>query len=192
MTFYGQNREIVISPDKLDKVIRPGMRGYASTQKTLSILCFVGIFVFFFGFGLAAFALVGSGRFHPSVIFLIMAGFITCGVLAGVFASRSAHANAVVHLMDKVEQCEKISIRTLCPQNCSESDTVYLVKRLIDTGNLPNHVLWEDRLVAKRGLEITPEDLGYVTVSQPKKLGKCPNCGANMTENGCEYCGYRA
>ena len=62
------------------------------------------------------------------------------------------------------------------------------IKKLIDTGNLPHHVLWEDKLVARRGLEVSPEELGHPA----PKLGKCPNCGANMTERGCEYCGYRA
>ena len=52
MHFNGQNREIVISPDKLDKIIRPDMREYASSQKILAIVCGVGIFVFFFGFGI--------------------------------------------------------------------------------------------------------------------------------------------
>ena len=187
MNFNGQNREIVISPDKLDKIIRPDMRTFATTQKALSIVFAVMIFVFFFGFGGAAFALAGAGGFQPGLIFLMMAGFIGCGILSGVFGARSAHANAVVHLMDKVEQSEKIPIRTLCPQNCSESDTVYLIKKLIDTGNLPHHVLWEDKLVARWGLEVSPEELGHPA----PKLGKCPNCGANMTERGCEYCGYR-
>lgn len=188
MNFNGQNREIVISPDKLDKIIQPNMRAYASSQKALAIVFGVGIFVFFFGFGIAGFSMGGSGGFNIGSIFAMMAGFIGCGILSGVFGARSAHANAVVHLMDKVEQSEKIPIRTLCPQNCSESDTVYLIKKLIDTGNLPNHVLWEDKLVARRGLEVSPEELGHPA----PKLGKCPNCGANMTERGCEYCGYRA
>ena len=183
-------QELVLNFHKLNKVIRPELRSYRRKQLILLIVFFTILIVPFALYPFAKLEVARGDSFLIALIFLGLGATVLLAVLCSVLYTRFACANALIHLIDKIEKCDKVTVFDLRLKDCTEAETAELLKRLIDTGNLPNHVLWEDKLLARRGLEVTPSDLGLFPLVLPP-LGKCPNCGANMTENGCEYCGFK-
>lgn len=182
--------QLVLSFHKLNKVICPDLRAYRRKLLIFLILFSTILIVLLLLDSFAKFEVARDDYFLIALILLGLGVVILLAVLCSIFYTRFACVNALIHLINKIEKRDKVSVFELRLKDCTEAETAELLKRLIDTGNLPNHVLWENKLLARRGLEVTPLDLGLSPLVLPP-LGKCPNCGANMTEHGCEYCGFK-
>lgn len=105
-------------------------------------------------------------------------------------------ARQMVSLMDQIEACDRIAVDDLIMPYAGNREIAYAVALLMRHGNLAEYELIANKLVAKKSLHLSAEDIteeGDVVVrkKEPEAV-KCPSCGGNPGDsNYCPYCGCR-
>ncbi len=210
------------SPD-LIKNVKPNLKREVIKYKVLLVFSSLLIIFGFLGFILSS-LLTSTNDFEsfPTiVIFPIICFFCfpVGGTLTGAFKIRLSKVKYIYDLSEKLNGFDSILIERFFSNTfIKEIDKLLFVQKLIATGNLPNHEIVANVLVAKKVLRISEADARQqyaeymcikngtyvppinVTSSDifpeiaAEIITHCPGCGALIEENGsnfCQYCGRR-
>ena len=194
--YYRSTGSRMLSTVDFENVVAENMRDKAKALKRRASMFFAGIFICFFSFAGFGFLASFTGGLTVILIPLVMVGFVVCGILSGTTTAKYQAARQMVSLMDQIEACDRIAVDDLIMPFAGSREIAYAVALLMRHGNLAEYELIANKLVAKKSLHLSAEDIteeGDVVVRKKEpEVVKCPSCGGNPGDsNYCPYCGCR-
>ena len=145
-----------------------------------------------------------SNNNNFGLIFIPFIGFAIFSMLTSYLYGRYKVAYAMVVVINQIEQIEKILIENIdYTIGSRNTNTLYVIKLLIQTHNLEDYEIIENTMVAKKDLHLTKKDVTedmmpevvLTNINKNEKCidGYCPKCGTQLEagDNFCSKCGYR-
>lgn len=203
MSHYHYYNDRQISWQSVLDAVKPNVSGLAQKYKTLRTVFIIGIAVFFVAFAVCGFT--AAMNFNFTVILIPFFGFGACGVGMAICASKEMVYRRLNEIIEQVKGYDKVLIPKLISTQ-SEAEMTAIVRKLIETGNLPDYRLVADIMVAKEEVFVSETEAreeydrfkGVSTSSYERKdysdtgaYKYCPSCGnrCNADDRYCSKCG---
>ena len=205
MNYNHHHRREVMLPEP-NKVVREDMKGYVPKLKLYLIGSGIGIAVCFISFILLPMSLM-SRMSHPgsdfsfnfASVLIPFIGFAVFGFLSSYDYGRYRVGYAMLMVIEQIERTDKILIKNIdYHTGKSNNSTLYVIKLLMDTNNLPEYEIVEDTMVAKKSLSMSKKDvekaiMPEVVVVNDKTVGYCFRCNNTLQAGDvfCSKCGTK-
>lgn len=187
----------------METILRKDMVEFHHRMKKFTTLSSFVIAIGFIGFACVPIMAITNESFEfMGIIPVFFLMFVGGALGSSFFGVRASSAKTIINYINTIKEMEYITISDA--SDCLQTDignALFITRELIKNENLADYEVIENKIIARKSLHLTKDDIINTNPNQPNKIVinknkqdlvlKCPSCGAKIDgkSNNCEYCG---